>query len=295
MPLAPPMEMKSRKRARRVTSLFHKLTKELTEAESAKEYEKVELLKKKIEDMGGREEYQRASQLSTKFHSTSKWVLKILREKGWQKGIGEEKVPVELLEVGAINTELIDAAKRTNRILSKEIDGVRHYHNIPLYNIRVRAIDLNSMHSDIEEQDFLTMPVGHTSGTYDVIVCSMVLNCVPNARQRGTFLSLLYKQVKSGGLVFFTIPKLCISQSKYTNEKLIDEILQEGVGFTIESKKDTPKVKFWVLKRSVDENVYHGSNVWKHRWEIQKVINHGKKFRNEFSITLNKDEVRARK
>ena len=62
------------------------------------------------------EEYQRASQLSTSHHSTSKWVLGVLARLGWLYGIplGEDsdannrkhKLPrrnMRLLEVGAIN------------------------------------------------------------------------------------------------------------------------------------------------------------------------------------------------
>lgn len=290
VPLAPPPEMKSRKRARKVTSLFHKLTRELAEAELEDDQEKIQILQKQIEEMGGREEYQRASQLSTKFHSTSKWVLKVIREKGWLNGIGQDKKsPLQILEVGAINTELIDASKRTKRVLVKDDNNKDRYQHDLLYNICVRAIDLNSMHPDIEEQDFLKMPVLNEMGTFDVIVCSMVLNCVPEARQRGTFLSLMYRQLKPGGLVFFTIPKLCLTQSKYMNEKLVDEILEDGVGFIIESKKDTPKVQFWVLKRG-EEGRKHLE--WKERWETTKQINHGKKYRNEFSIVLMKNEVR---
>jgi 25S rRNA (adenine2142-N1)-methyltransferase len=299
VPLAPPPEMKSRKRARKVTSLFHKLTRELAEAELEDDQEKIQTLQKQIEEMGGREEYQRASQLSTKFHSTSKWVLKVIREKGWlngrttrkiQTGLGQDKKsPLQILEIGAINTELIDASKHTKRILVKDDNNKDTYQHDLVYNICVRAIDLNSMHSDIEEQDFLKMPVLDEMGTYDVIVCSMVLNCVPEARQRGTFLSLMYRQLKPGGLVFFTIPKLCLTQSKYTNEKLVDEILKDGVGFIIESKTDTPKVQFWVLKRG-EEGRKHLE--WKDRWETKKLINHGKKYRNEFSIVLMQKEVR---
>lgn len=293
VPLAPPPEMRSRKRARKVTSLFHKLTRELAEAELRDDQERIHIVKKQIDEMGGREEYQRASQLSTRFHSTSKWVLKEIREKGWLNVIGKDKKsPLQILEVGAINTELIDAARRTRRALQKDDNNEEKNQNDLLYNICVRAIDLNSMHSDIEEQDFLKMPVLNEMGTYDVIVCSMVLNCVPEACQRGTFLSLLYRQLKPGGLVFFTIPKLCLTQSKYTNEKLVDEILQEGVGFVIESKKDTPKVQFWVLRRGTEDAERRKNLEWKERWESTKIINRGKKYRSEFSIVLKREEVR---
>jgi len=41
---------------------------------------------------------------------------------------------------------------------------------------------------------------------YDVIVASMVINCLPDALSRGRFLVLLKKLVKPQGLIFLTLP-----------------------------------------------------------------------------------------
>ena len=46
-----------------------------------------------------------------------------------------------------------------------------------------RAIDINSQSSRIEEANFLS--ADFEPGAQDAIVCSMVLNCVPNADLRG--------------------------------------------------------------------------------------------------------------
>ena len=87
LPLAPkPTVMKSRKKARKVTTLFHKLQKERDAALEKKDQKEISKIDKLLEDMGGREEYQRASQLSTSFHSTSKWVLGSLARRGWLYG-----------------------------------------------------------------------------------------------------------------------------------------------------------------------------------------------------------------
>ena len=178
--------MRSRKRARVVTTKFHKLTRELDAAKERGDRDAIRSLEREIDDMGGREEYQRASQLSTSFHSTSKWVLGYLAGKQhWIRGIPVDdhdaagtssttttrknetkkkkqrtvpttrKRPVRLMEVGAINTELLDAAAQNEKLV-------------------VRAIDLHSMHEGIETADFLSVPL--SSPKLDVIVCSMVIN-----------------------------------------------------------------------------------------------------------------------
>ena len=370
VPLAPP-PLKSRKKARKVTSLFHKLTQQMDRAKAKNDVKAITRLVGEIDEMGGREEYQRASQLSTKFHSTSKWVLKVLGNKGWTNGIPAPLIDqdsngndndtdtdnhghdndhdhdhdhdngvqenaketkknlinrtVQILEVGAINTELVDAAKRTKRVRKKkektsssststctssihrsssngsdEKDAMtlsplsQQYQNVSLYNINIRAIDLRSTFADIEEKDFLQMPVeNETSGTYDVIVCSMVLNCVTTPEDRGLMLSLLYKQLRPGGLCFFTMPRLCINQSKFIDRKLFEELLTDALGFEIDSQKETPKVAFWILKRPKDEAKKMVK--WNKKWEATPIIHRAQKFRNLFGVSLKKDHVYGRK
>jgi len=324
VPLAPPA-LKSRKKARKVTSLFHKLTQQMDRAKTKNDAEGIQRISEEIDDMGGREEYQRASQLSTKFHSTSRWVIKVMGSKGWTNGLPideddcedsqdspevrkepevKERRAVQILEVGAINTELVDAARRTKRIRKKkehtskgsDEDGVpssQQYQNIPMFNISVRAIDLRSTFADIEEKDFLQMPVqNEKKGTYDVIVCSMVLNCVTTPEQRGEMLSLLYKQLRPGGLCFFTIPRLCINQSKFIDRKLFEELLTDALGFVIDSQKETPKVAFWILKRPKD--AAKKMVKWNKKWESTPIIHRAQKFRNLFCVSLKKNEAYVR-
>ncbi len=284
----------------------------------------------------------------TKFHSTSKWVLKVLGQKGWLHGRvienadadvdhakgGEskdraaaaktktktkhqKKRTVNILEIGAINVELLTAASKTKRVAMKKSAQVkektkgdernysaplRKYENVPLYNIRCRAIDIRSSHELIEEQDFLTLPLptaaeGSSSSHYDVIVCSMVLNCVTSPTDRGKMLSLIHKQLSPGGLCFLTIPKLCLSQSKYIDRMLFEKILQLGVGFRIEEKKDSPKVAFWVLSkpekgRNEEKGTTSRSKArvedCKDEWSDLAILHRGKKYRNDFAVILEK-------
>ncbi|KAL7578422.1 hypothetical protein ACA910_012817 [Epithemia clementina (nom. ined.)] len=202
-PLVRPTKHPSRKQARRLTTEFHRLTTLRDAAEQAKDEAAVLRYNEMIDAMGGREEYQRASQTSTSFFSTSKWVLGYLSRNGWLYGIVNDKQvtetmsqkppttegnsmdqtdtskerprkrrrPTRILEVGAINTELLDAAEK------------------PRNNLNVRALDLHSMNPNrIEENDFLKIPV--PANLYDVVVCSMVLNSVTTAEKRGEMLNV---------------------------------------------------------------------------------------------------------
>lgn len=286
IPLAPPV-MKSRKKSRVVTSLFHKFTHELDEAQAENNTKRVHELQLKIDELGGREAYQQASQLSTSFFSTSKWVMGHLARSGWLYGIhhhhqqGDEKKKgrrnLKLLEVGAINTELLDAAKQ-KRILENGTEASK-------YRLSVRAIDLRSTHDGIEEADFLNLKMERD---YDVIVCSMVINCVPRADQRGLMLARLYHQLIPGGLCFLTLPRLCLNQSPHLSIERFQALLaRTGVGFEIVETKESPKIAFFILRRPSNEIRV----VFDKQWTRTKTINRGKKFRNSFNVTLVEQEV----
>ena len=72
-PLVPP-PIASRRVARRVTSEFHRLAQDAARAPTAAARAAAERV---LEDRRGR--YQEASALSTALHSTSRWVLRVLR------------------------------------------------------------------------------------------------------------------------------------------------------------------------------------------------------------------------
>jgi len=356
---ARPTQMKSRKKARQITTQFHKITSLVSQAEACDDHATVDRLNSQVEAMW--EDYQEASRLSTKFHSTSRWVLRVLSElkllvcnsssrncfeNGSTFATGDEMTttiplnhadnigtasesdeslqssrfrPLKLLEVGAINTELIEAASRTKRVRvdkftpmsskanhlrreSGDCENEKKYMDVPIYNLTVRAIDLRSSHPKIEEADFLTLPqlnndneLPSSQGSYDVIVCSMVLNCVTSPIERGKMLSKLYKFLHPGGFCFLTLPRRCLSQSKYLNKKQFELILVEGLGFQIERTKESPKVAFWVLKRPLPEDgrdkvgkmeMECKTEKWKNQWSMLKQINVGRKFRNDFGVIL---------
>jgi 25S rRNA (adenine2142-N1)-methyltransferase len=305
--------MKSRKKARQVTTLFHKYTRELDAARKMGDADAVQRYEQLLKDMGGRSEYQRASQLSTSFHSTSKWVLKELAKRGWLHGIAlpmEKQIIVSddkdddspengvtetktkrntrLLEVGAINRELLDAAASSS---SKQQHQQQPVTEKQQYGLQVKAIDLNSMHDGIEQADFLTLPILHRNldFRYDVVVCSMVVNCVPTPQERGTMLCRMYHQLRPGGLAFLTLPKLCLQQSPYLTPDLFQSLLVNGIGFELVETKESPKVAFFILARPTDMSD-DGKEV-DSQWTQLKVVNRGKKFRNTFAVSLQREDV----
>jgi hypothetical protein len=353
-PIVPPPQssaLRSRKRARQVTTLFHKYTTELDSAiERARDggcsevqisscdgggaddektgsdihriissnqkalLDEVKKWKDKISEIGGREEYQRASQLNTSLFSTSKWVLGVLGRWGWLDGLStdgnasldgdrqqqkssQKKKPrrdVRLLEIGAINTQLLDAASRTRveRVTSQdEKRGSDEKHTNQLervHRLQVKAIDLRSTNPRIQQMDFFKLPLPiDQHQPYDVLVNSMVINCVTTTEQRGKMLFLCYHQLRPGGVLFLTLPKLCLIQSKYMHRKYFEEILTKAVGFEIDSAKESPKVAFFVLKRPQSEPVRN----WDEKFARTKVINKGKKFRNTFAVILDQRDV----
>jgi 25S rRNA (adenine2142-N1)-methyltransferase len=320
--LAPLPFSKSRKRARKVTTLFHRYT-QLKEAASTPDEQ--HRLQELIEEIGGQPAYQKASQVSTSYHSTSKWVLGCLAQNGWLYGISDEKghhpdtdtmdetnqvmgsnaSPVgydslrhrretRLLEIGAINTELLDAAAAIDRSQeyknSETTNEQQRQQSIvqKKYRLCVRAIDLHAMHDGIEEVDFLSLPLlngEYDLQHYDVVVCSMVLNCVPTAEKRGAMLLRIVNYLRDGGLAFITVPKTCLNLSPYIDEQRFAQMLRD-IGFDIiEHTKDTPKIAFFICQKRAQSQQTSKSEV-KSKWHEVNRFRHGKKFRNKFAICL---------
>lgn len=262
VPLAP--SRITRKQARRITTEFHRL------AHSNHDESSLEAL---------RADYQRASQVSTSFFSTSKWVLGCLIQKGWFYGIPidiyestkpeskkkKQRRNARLLEIGAINTELLDAADDTTR-------GAK---------VSVRAIDIHSMHyGRIEEQDFLTMEA--PDEPFDVIVCSMVLNCVATPEDRGRMILRMHQFLRPDGLLYLTIPKTCLELSPFIDKRVFERILG-AAGFQVQDhSKESPKIAFFVATRAKEPPTSDS------KWTKLTRMYRGSQYRNQFAVILPK-------
>ncbi|KAF4322536.1 hypothetical protein BBO99_00002938 [Phytophthora kernoviae] len=153
--IAPP-RMKSRRKAREVTTQFHRLTHELdrlkqqkpTNAEQKETHNgRVAEINVQLDALGGRQAYQDASILSTSFHKTSKWVFQLLTR--FELRPKAKQPALRVLEVGAINNQLLSCPW-----------------------LDVRAIDLNSRHEKIEQRDFFSLK---PAGEFQVVVSSMLM------------------------------------------------------------------------------------------------------------------------
>jgi hypothetical protein len=98
--------------------------------------------------------------------------------------------PLPLLEVGAVNTQLL---------------------SVPW--LAVRAIDLRSSHPRIEERDFFDLA---PAAAFGAVVSSMVLNCVPDAASRGAMLRGMRAHLREGGMLFVMLPLRCVTHSRFT-------------------------------------------------------------------------------
>ena len=295
--LAPPPTSRSRRQARKVTTLFHRYTQLKEKAESQDERREIDIL---IEQIGGQKAYQRASQISTSYHSTSKWVLGCLAQNGLLYGIADTagndtmkyvkchmgRRPTRLLEIGAINTELLDAASalapdaNEGSMIDCSVDQ-----RAKKYCLQVRAIDLHSMHRNIEQVDFLSLPLptdANIEEKYDVIVCSMVLNCVPTPIMRGEMLQRLVHFLLPGGFVYITLPKTCLCLSPYLDFEMFSQLLRFIGLHIINHSKDTPKLAYFICQKPFKFRPIQ----YDPKWTQVKEIRRGKKYRNDFSILL---------
>ena len=107
--------------------------------------------------------------------------------------------PRDCLQIGAVNAQLL---------------------SIPW--LSVRAIDLRPCLPSIEQADFLQL---RPAGAFDIVVCAMVLNCVPTAVDRGNMLLKMRGHLQQGGHAFIVIPLRCLNDSPYMTAKYFEDAL----------------------------------------------------------------------
>uniref|UniRef100_A0A7S2WJ27 Uncharacterized protein n=1 Tax=Mucochytrium quahogii TaxID=96639 RepID=A0A7S2WJ27_9STRA len=229
-PLSGWRPLTSQREARKVTSLFHKYTKELDELKSkfkGKETaegktERLEL-EEKLKGIGGRERYQEASMLLTSLNkSSSKWLFQNITKLDLRPKRGEPKL--KTLEVGAINTQIVSCPW-----------------------LDCTAIDLKSRHPQVKEMDFFDLPCP-IEKEYDVICNAMVLNCVPEPVSRGDMLLRSLRMLRVGGLFLLVIPRRCVDA--VTKHRL--EAVLTKLGLEITNTNDSPKVSFFAGVKKVN-------------------------------------------
>lgn len=175
-----------------------------------------------MEKRGGLETYQRASTLGQdgkRGGDSSKQLMAWLAE----------------LQVTKLDTALEIGCLSTRNCISTA--GVISH---------VTRIDLNSQEPGIAQQDFLKRPLPSTGEEkFNLISCSLVLNFVPRAEDRGQMVRLFSRFLRQEGYVFLVLPLPCVDNSRYTTR---DSLLQlfASQGLHPLRQKETHKL-FYVL------------------------------------------------
>ena len=270
-PLAPP-PLKSLKRARQITSAFHVATRELDEALVKGDAAAAARARAAVEAAGGRETYQAASAAATGRHRTAaKFVWSHLtrlgyREKKHEKKGDKRREKPRLLEIGAINTQLLS----TPWLSVRSVD------------LRAPASLAGAASRRIETIDFFDVSRLPQRGEYDAVVCSMVLNCLTTPEQRGEMLRgirrhLRFDEGEGGeekgedgksdesaseteeeqegsaktrkkGLAFIMLPRRCVEASRACDwERLESCMARAGLGEVL-ARKASAKVAFWLAR-----------------------------------------------
>ena len=156
-------------------------------------------------------------------------------------------------------------------------------------------IDLHSQHPNIIQQDFFDRPIpANDDEKFDIVSCSLVLNFVPEPRDRGKLLRPITPLLISGAMLklihghlrpqhssrlFLVLPLPCVRNSRYFDQKTLIDIMR-AIGFELiqERWKDGGKVGYWLWG-------WRERGLIEERYQRKRVINEGSK-RNNFSILL---------
>jgi 25S rRNA (adenine2142-N1)-methyltransferase len=229
--------LKSRKKAREVTSRYHSIRNELelinnnksgkgidnrdtrdTETDGKDTLDmitstKVAALEKELEDIGGTNRYQEASIVSTQHFKTSRWVLSTIESLMGRKPTNN----TDDTNRGA--TTKTESAERWTEHKPNIADKY-HALEIGAINIQLQqcpwldtdSIDVNSQHPLIKEINFFDLPL---TFEYDICISSMVVNCVTKPSQRGEMLlKMRYILKNDNSLLLLVLPSRCVD-SKY--------------------------------------------------------------------------------
>ncbi|KAI6151031.1 nucleolus protein [Pisolithus tinctorius] len=116
--------------------------------------------------------------------------------------------------------------------------------------IDATPIDLRSRHPAIREQDFLLMEVNENRGKWDILSLSLVINFVPEPRDRGRMLCLAHTFLRESGLLFLVLPLPCVENSRYLTFEHLSSLMTT-IGFCeVEKKwKQGGKMAYWLYRK----------------------------------------------
>jgi len=206
--------------SRKVIRRYHCLLKEQAKLEAlpardAQTSQRLDDIKREIDQLGGLEFYQQMSVIG----------------QGKDRGGGSEKVAISWLTETYKPTSEHERGAPKLMLNLLEVGALKpdNYKSCRSW-IKTTSLDLHSRHPSILEQDFLLMDETENHEKWDVISLSLVLNFIPNAKDRGRMLRLAWSFLVPGGLLFLALPLPCVMNSRYlTCERLT--VLMDALGF----------------------------------------------------------------
>ncbi|KAL7421307.1 25S rRNA (adenine2142-N1)-methyltransferase [Cryptotrichosporon argae] len=228
-----------------------------------------------MDGLGGLEAYQAAS---------------VLGQSGERGGDSSKVLVSWLRELGRAPPPLDRKGKQPERLRMLEIGALKpdNYASCSTW-IDNSPLDLHARHPDILEQDFLLRPVpGTDAERHDIVSCSLVLNFVADAAERGRMLQLCRAQLRQApsSLLFIVLPTPCVANSRYTTPASFAALVR-SLGFELRHERTRAggKVSYWLWawrKRTpADADAARD-------WAAKRVLADGPK-RNNFAIVLKDD------
>jgi 25S rRNA (adenine2142-N1)-methyltransferase len=214
------------------------LHKQLAQATNAGDKTKAEAIEREIEERGGLKVYQDAS-ITGQSQDRGGDSSKVLMQWMVNHKPADKSVRLKMLEVGALST--------TNACARSDL-------------FDMTWIDLNSQDPKITQQDFMQRPLPKTDlERFNVISLSLVVNYVPDAIERGKMLrrtrDFLRTQDDNAPLLFFVLPAPCVTNSRYMDEKRLNQIMT-SLGFGLAEQKLSPKLYYslWTFNGAKDSH-----------------------------------------
>ncbi|KAI0362723.1 hypothetical protein OH77DRAFT_1467733 [Trametes cingulata] len=226
----------------------------------------LDAVEREIEELGGLEVYQRMSsigQSKDRGGGSEKIFISWLRELHMPESLKERSSKVRLLEVGALKPD--------------------NYASCATW-IDVTPIDLHSRHPSIQEQDFLLMDPATHRESWDAISLSLVLNFVPDARDRGRMLRLAHTMLRPSGLLFVALPLPCVLNSRYMTPEHFQGLMT-AVGFEqLRTRwREGGKMAYWLFRKapSASSSTYDDHMLYQKKKTVFRQGN-----RNNFVVLL---------
>ncbi|XP_071800651.1 uncharacterized protein [Asterias amurensis] len=251
--------MRKTRKNDKVISKLHTFNKEIEKIQDRRQqkkssnFQKFNILKKQIEQLGGLDAYQIASKQGEARHgnlNTAKWVLQKLKEHNIRV---EKGLKFKLLDVGALDYNYSQQKKW----------------------IDCSPIDLNPQNSRVIKADFFTFQ-NDDPVQFDIIVLSLVLNFVGLPERRGDMLKKCCAICKPKGYLFVILPLACLENSRYMGHDLLNDIL-ESLGFTLITSHNSRRLSF---------KMYQYTGETGKRKTFPKTLTRNGIKCNNFSITL---------